>query len=130
MRPAAPTPVARVLDRLMGEALAMARRVQRLSGGVRAPSLGDLAAERVLKHLGERKLPVALIGVSPMTRRCANRLARQDLPLFIVNRSPEAAAELAQAVAGQALSLEAFRRAPPQVHAVVLAAGGGEAAAG
>ncbi len=116
-----------VLDRLMGEALAMARRVQRLSGGVRAPSLGDLAAERVLKHLGERKLPVALIGVSPMTRRCANRLARQDLPLFIVNRSPEAAAELAQTVAGQALSLEAFRRAPPQVHAVVLAAGGGEA---
>jgi glutamyl-tRNA reductase len=116
-----------VLDRLMGEALAMARRVQRLSGGVRAPSLGDLAAERVLKHLGERKLPVALIGVSPMTRRCANRLARQDLPLFIVNRSPEAAAELAQTVAGQALSLEDFRRAPPQVHAVVLAAGGGEA---
>ena len=115
-----------VLDRLMGEALAMARRVQRLSGGVRAPSLGDLAAERVLKHLGERKLPVALIGVSPMTRRCANRLARQDLPLFIVNRSAEAAAELAQAVAGQTLSLEAFRRAPPQVHAVVLAAGGGE----
>jgi glutamyl-tRNA reductase len=116
-----------VLDRLMGEALAMARRVQRLSGGVRAPSLGDLAAERVLKHLGERKLPVALIGVSPMTRRCANRLAREDLPLFIVNRSPEAATELAQTVAGQALSLEAFRRAPPQVHAVVLAAGGGEA---
>jgi glutamyl-tRNA reductase len=116
-----------VLDRLMGEALAMARRVQRLSGGVRAPSLGDLAAERVLKHLGERKLPVALIGVSPMTRRCANLLARQELPLFIVNRSPEAAAELAQTVAGQALSLEAFRGAPPQVHAVVLAAGGGEA---
>ena len=116
-----------VLDRLMGEALAMARRVQRLSGGVRAPSLGDLAAERVLKHLGERKLPVALIGVSPMTRRCANLLARQELPLFIVNRSPEAAAELAQTVAGQALSLESFRCAPPQVHAVVLAAGGGEA---
>ena len=115
-----------VLDRLMGEALAMARRVQRLSGGVRAPSLGDLAAERVLKHLGGRKLPVALVGVSPMTRRCANLLARQELPLLIVNRSPEAAAELAQAVAGQALSLEAFRRAPPQVHAVVLAAGGGE----
>jgi glutamyl-tRNA reductase len=115
-----------VLDRLMGESLAMARRVQRLSGGVRAPSLGDLAAERVLKHLGERKLPVALIGVSPMTRRCASLLARQGLPLFIVNRSPEAAAELAQMVAGQALSLEAFRRAPAPVHAVVLAAGGGE----
>ncbi len=115
-----------VLDRLMGEALAMARRVQRLSGGVRAPSLGDLAAERVLKHLGGRKLPVALVGVSPMTRRCANLLAREELPLLIVNRSPEAAAELARTVAGQALSLEAFRRAPPEVHAVVLAAGGGE----
>jgi len=113
-----------VLDRLMGEALAMARRVQRLAGGVRAPSLGDLAAEHVLRHLAGRRLPVALVGVSPMTRRCATRLKDAGLPLLIVNRSLEAAAELAQGVEGEALALEAFRRAPPQVHAVVLATGG------
>src|SRR5207248_309577 len=60
-----------LLDRLMGEALGMARRVRRLSAGVRSPSLGDLAADRVLQHLGGRLARVALLGVSPMTRRCA-----------------------------------------------------------
>lgn len=54
-----------VLDRLMGEALTMARRVQRMSGGVRAPSLGDLAADRVLKHLQGRKARVALLAFRP-----------------------------------------------------------------
>ncbi|MGA7825721.1 MAG: hypothetical protein WCA14_16155, partial [Steroidobacteraceae bacterium] len=34
-----------LLDRLLGEALGMSRRVRRLAG-LRAPSLGDLAAER------------------------------------------------------------------------------------
>ena len=53
-----------LLDRLMGEALSMARRVQRLSGGERAPSLGDLAAQRVLQHVRGEKARVALLGVS------------------------------------------------------------------
>ena len=115
-----------VLDRLMGEALSMARRVQRLSGGVLAPSLGDLAAERVLRHLDGRQTPVALVGVSPMTRRCALRLQQAQVPLLIVNRTPQAAEELAAAVGAEALSLEHFRRRPPALAAVVLAAGGGE----
>jgi len=115
-----------VLDRLMGEALTMARRVQRLSGGVRAPSLGDLAAERVLRHLDGRQTQVALVGVSPMTRRCALRLQQAQVPLLIVNRTPQAAEELAAAVGAEALSLERFRRRPPALAAVVLAAGGGE----
>jgi glutamyl-tRNA reductase len=115
-----------VLDRLIGEALGMARRVQRLSGGVRTPSLGDLAAERVVKHLAGRTLPVALVGVSPMTRRAATQLKQAAVPLIIVNRSPEAAAELAGSVAAQMLSLQDFRREPPALGAVVLAAGGGE----
>ena len=115
-----------IIDRLMGEALTMARRVQRLSGGVRSPSLGDLAAERVLKHLNGRRARVALVGVSPMTRRCAVRLQQADVPLLIVNRTPQAAQELAQAVAAEALALEHFRSQPPALDAVVLAAGGGE----
>ena len=115
-----------VLDRLMGEALTMARRVQRMSGGVRAPSLGDLAADRVLKHLKEERSRVALLGVSPMTRRCANRLAQAGVPLLIVNRTLETASELALSVGAQALSLAEFRREPPVVAALVLAAGGGE----
>jgi hypothetical protein len=58
-----------VLDRLMGEALTMARRVQRLSGGVRAPSLGDLAAERVLGHPTAARLRWRWSGLAH-DRRC------------------------------------------------------------
>ena len=115
-----------LLDRLMGEALGMARRVRRLSAGVRSPSLGDLAADRVLQHLGGRPGRVALLGVSPMTRRCAAVLHEASIPLLIVNRTLQAAEELARTVSGEALALERFRAQPPLLCALVLAAGGGE----
>jgi len=141
-----------ILDRLMGEALGMARRMRRLSAGVHAPSLADLAADRVLQHLtGPTGQPlhenalidadeppnktrnfagsprVALLGVSPMTRRCAGLLHTARVPLLIVNRTLEAAEELAADVSGTALPLDAFRRQPPAVSALVLAAGGATA---
>ena len=114
-----------VLDRLVGEALGMARRVRRLSAELRAPSLGDLAADRVLQHLGAERTRVALVGVSAMTRRCAAVLQESKVPLLIVNRTLQAAEELAAPLRAQSLSLEHFRRQPPPVSAVVLAAGGG-----
>ena len=113
-----------ILDRLMGEALGMARRMRRLSAGVHTPSLADLAADRVLQHLSGAPERVALLGVSPMTRRCAATLHGAHVPLLIVNRTLDAAAELAASVAGEALSLDAFRLRPPAVSAVVMAAGG------
>jgi len=116
-----------VLDRLLGEALGMARRVRRLSAGVRAPSLADLAADRVLQHLGGRPARVALVGVSPMTRRCAAILHESRVPLLIVNRTVPVAQELAAVVSGESLALERFRAQPPPVDALVLAAGGGGA---
>ncbi len=116
-----------VLDRLIGEALGMARRVRRLSAGVRAPSLAELAAQRVLQHLGGAAGGrVALLGVSAMTRRCAAILHEASIPLLIVNRSVPVAEELAAAVGAGTLSLERFRAQPPAVSALVLAAGGGE----
>jgi len=115
------------IDRLLGEALSMARRVRRLAAGVRAPSLADLAAERVLGHLDGTGERVALLGVSAMTRRCAAILHAAKVSLLIVNRSFEPAAELAAAVAGEALRLEDFRMRPPALGALVLAAGGGGA---
>lgn len=114
-----------LLDRLMGEALRMARRVRRLSSELRTPSLADLAADRVLAHLNGGSARVALLGVSPMTRRCAALLQAARLPLLIVNRSAAPAEELARTVGGQALTLEEFRLRPPPVAALVLAAGGG-----
>src|ERR1700730_10991584 len=112
-----------VLDRLMGEALGMARRVRRLSAGVRSPSLGDLAADRVLQHLGGRPGRVALLGVPPMTRRCAAILHEARIPLLIVNRTLPAADELARTVSGEALALDRFRAQPPALCALVQALG-------
>ena len=113
-----------VLDRLIGEALGMARRVRRMSARVRTPSLGDLAAERVLKHLDGAPGTAALVGVSPMTRRCATLLHGGRVPLLVINRTLGAARELAATVSATALSLEEFRRDPPALAALVLAAGG------
>lgn len=132
----------------------MARRMRRLAAGVHAPSLADLAADRVLQHLNrdaeptchETALtesgdhappdemrnfagtpPVALLGVSAMTRRCAAQLHEWRIPLVIVNRTPETAQELAASVGAEWLSLADFRERPRAVSALVLAAGGGTA---
>jgi glutamyl-tRNA reductase len=115
-----------MLDRLLGEALGMANRMQRRQAEAHAPSLADLAAARVLDHLAGNADTVALIGVSPMTRRCAWALHRAGVPLLIVNRTLAPAAELATSVSGRAMPLEAFRAQPERVSALVLAAGGGE----
>ncbi|MBS0580129.1 MAG: hypothetical protein JSR36_12815 [Proteobacteria bacterium] len=114
-----------VLDRLMGEALGMARRVRRMTNGARTPSLGDLAADRTLQHLAGGAGTVGLLGVSPMTRRCATVLAAAKVPLLIVNRTLETAQDLAAMVFAESMSLEAFRARPPQLRALVLATGGG-----
>ncbi len=118
------------LDRLIGEALSMANRVHRLEAGVRAPSLADLAADRVLLHLGSANVrgpaPVALVGVSPMTKRCGLLLHRAGVPVVVVNRTLQVAEEFAQVVSGRAFSLDQFRADPVDVGALVLAAGGGE----
>jgi len=114
------------LNKLLGEALGMANRVRRLEAHVRTPSLADLAADRVLHHLGGRPAPVALVGISPMTRRCGIALHRRSIPLVIVNRTIATAAEFAEEVDGQLWALDRFRAQPPDVGALVLAAGGGE----
>ncbi len=114
------------LDRLLGEALVMANRMHRLEANVRAPSLADLAADRILRHAAGKAVPVALVGISPMTRRCGMILHRAGMPVLAVNRTLQAAEEFAQAVQGRAVQLEEFRARPQAVGALVLAAGGGE----
>jgi glutamyl-tRNA reductase len=114
-----------MLDRLMGEALGMANRVQRLHAGKGASSLADLAAARVLDHLAGDPGTVALVGVSPMTRRCGLALHRAGVPLLIVNRTLAPAAELAESLGARAVALEQFREQPGAIAALVLAAGGG-----
>ena len=112
------------LNRLMNEALSMANRVHRLSVVTRPPSLADLAVERVVAYCGQRRDPVALVGVSPMTRRCGQFLRDAGLPLLIVNRSAEVAEEWAQSLGARCVPLHEFRSSPPNVAAVILASGG------
>jgi glutamyl-tRNA reductase len=115
------------LNRLLSEALSMASRVHRLSAATRPPSLADLAAQRLLAHCGGRPEPIALVGVSPMTRRCAQILHEAGLALLIVNRSVTVATEWAQSLGARAFPLDEFRVSPPNVQAVVLAASASEA---
>jgi len=112
-----------LLDRIMSEALSMARHAHRL-GLDDAPSLADLAAERVAAHLGGRSAPVALLGVSPMTRRCGARLKERGIPLLIVNRTLETAQELATELGAQALALGDFREHPQRGCAALICAMG------
>jgi glutamyl-tRNA reductase len=115
-----------ILDKLLGEALGMANRVHRLEANVKSPSLADLAADRVVRHLGNKPARVVLLGVSPMTKRCGMTLHRAGIPLLIVNRTAQAADEFAESVGGRAMPLDQFREDPPEVAALILAAGGGE----
>jgi glutamyl-tRNA reductase len=113
-----------VLDRIMGEALSLAGRLQRLATEARPPSLADLAAERMLTHL--KGGAVALIGVSPMTKRCGELLHRAGVPVIVVNRTTETAEAFALTINGTAMSLDAFRAQPRDVEGVVVATGGNE----
>ncbi len=119
-----------LLDRIVSEALAMARHAHRMKSHD-APSLADLAAQCVLAHLPPGATPsttdapyVALIGVSPMTRRCGAHLEQRGVPLIVVNRSLEPAQELASSLAARAMSLAAFREAPPEGCAALICAAG------
>jgi hypothetical protein len=68
---------------------------------------------------------VGLLGVSPMTRRCAVCGRRQSA---VADRQPYAGDRAGTGGHGvcQALSLEDFRARPPALRVLVLATGGGE----
>ena len=116
-----------LLDRVLSEAMNMARHAHRLTTHD-APSLADLAVGRVMQHLDGRSAGVGLVGVSPMTRRCGLRLRDRGVALTIINRSSDAAQELAAELGATALSLETFRHDPtaPDCAALVCASGATE----
>ncbi len=140
-----------VLDRIVGEALSLSGRLQRMAADARPPSLADLASDRMLLHLGgnaslragvangptagattavgaahDARGIVAILGVSPMTRRASELLHKAGTKLVVVNRTLEVAEELAQSIGGEATSLEAFRAQPRDVAGLIVATGGTE----
>ncbi len=117
--------VSALLDALVEEALRVARQVhlRKPLGGSRE-SLADVALELLRERVQRTPSPVALVGVTPVTRRCAELLRRDALPFVVVNRTPaRAKAMVAELGAGQSLSLEQFRRRPPRVEAILTATG-------
>jgi len=115
-----------VLDRILGDALSLAGRLQRLAAEARPPSLADLAADRMQLHLDGRSGVVAVVGVSPMTRRCAELLTQAGIPVLVVNRSTDTAEEFASTIGATALPLQEFRARPRDVAGLVVATGGNE----
>src|SRR5436190_15682817 len=117
-----------VLEALIEEALRTARQVHvRTRLGRGRESLADVAVELLRERVQRTPSPVALVGVTPITRRCAELLLRDALPFVVVNRTPATArAMVAELGAGQSLSLEQFRRRPPRVEAILTATGAPE----
>lgn len=111
------------LRALVDDALKVARRVRPVTDGhVGRASLADIALQHITARLTRQPGAVALVGVSPMTLHCATALGEQGVPVLLVNRSVERA--MAVAPKGvQVRSLEAFRRSPDAVSAVLLATG-------
>jgi glutamyl-tRNA reductase len=112
---------------LLDEAFRVAKRVRPVTEGrIGRASLADVVLARVQERLAQEPGAVALVGLSPMTERCAAALVRSGVPLLIVNRTVERAAALAEEIGAQALSLEQFIAAPPALSALVTATGAAE----
>jgi glutamyl-tRNA reductase len=109
------------------EALRIAGRVR---GGTKVGagrvSLAEIAVQKLRERIARTPGRVALVGVSPMTERAAVSLAQAGLDFIVANRSVEKAGVLAARHRAQHVSLDAFRREPPAVEAVLTATGAAE----
>lgn len=112
------------LELLFEEGLKLARKARNEFGGGRT-SLAEIGLDRVREHLGNSPAPIALVGVSPMTERCARSLREEGHELWIVNRSEERARELAERLGAgtRSTSLSHFLEQPPAVTALISATG-------
>jgi glutamyl-tRNA reductase len=109
------------------EALRIAGRVR---GGTRLAegrvSLAEIAVQHLRARIARTPGRIALVGVSPMTERAAVSLAEAGLDFTVVNRTADKAAALAARYGAEHSSLDAFRREPPPIEALLTATGAGE----
>jgi len=120
----------RRLGGLFDSALRIARRVRGGTAlGEGRTSLAEIALDPVRLAYEASGAPVALIGVSPMTERCALSLAELGAPLIVVNRTLARAEELCASLNGVARprSLADFRAAPEAISALITATGSPDA---
>ncbi len=112
------------LELLFEEALKIAAVVRGETGlGTGRISLAEIAVAHIRARLERTPGKVALIGVSAMTERAAQSLAKLKIPLIFVNRTADKAATCAAAYAAEHLSLAEFLREPPALEALLSATG-------
>jgi glutamyl-tRNA reductase len=117
-----------LVDRLSEEALRVAHQVHRETTlGAGRTSLAEIAADHLLERVRRTPSAVALIGISPMTERAAEALAREGATMVLANRTTSRALELAEKLGiDSVMTLEEFRDAPPAVEALLAATGSPE----
>ena len=102
-----------------------AKTARRIHGNTRIGkgkvSLAEVAILRARERLAETPSALGVVGVSPMTERCAETLAQEGIEIIVFNRSLERAAELAARVGGTARPLEALGGGTDEIEVVVTA---------
>lgn len=114
------------LGGLFDSALKISRRVRGGTAlGEGRTSLAEIALDPVREAYEGSGSPIALIGVSAMTERCAISLSELGAPLVIINRSLDRAEDLCARLGStaRARSLADFRQAPEAVSALISATG-------
>jgi len=113
-----------ILDRLFADALKTANEVQTfISGQIGVMSLSDCALAHVAEHLKGRQGTVALIGVSPMTRRCAQVLSGQGHRFVVASRTLTTAETLAQEIGGTPRRIDDLKQESLGVDVIIAATG-------
>jgi glutamyl-tRNA reductase len=112
------------MEWLFEEATKTARRVHGNTDiGQGKVSLAEVAILHARQRLAATPSPLALVGVSPMTVRCAEELSREGIEIIVFNRSLEHAEELAAKVGGTARSLAELGAGSDGIEVVVCATG-------
>jgi glutamyl-tRNA reductase len=88
---------------------------ERLPAAIAAPTRAVVGAKSV-----------ALVGVSPMTRRCGEVLNRAGVSIVVVNRTADTGEEFARTIGATAMPLSEFRARPLNVAGLIVATGGNE----
>jgi len=112
------------MEWLFEEAAKTARRVHGATEiGHGKVSLAEIAILHARERLAETPSPLGLVGVSPMTERCAEKLSREGIEVVVFNRSAARAEELAGKVGGVARSLAELGSGADALEVVVCATG-------
>ncbi len=118
-----------ILDSLIKEALAVAKKVKRDTDiGLGSVSMASLAASQVREQIGGVDNPVvALVGSGAMTLKLAKHLKDSTKArLLFVNRTIKNVQALAEQFDGEAMALDDFVQSPPEVDAIVSATSASE----